>query len=181
MNRGLFLDRDGVICQERNLFYGGTPVTRAEDLEFFPRTEEAFQRMARLDFKLVIVTNQSAIGRGELSREEFERMNEKINQMLGKYGRRFDGIYVCPHVPEENCDCRKPKTGMLLRAERELEIRLRDSIVIGDKTSDIKMGIDAGCRTGLVKTGYGGRDKLCKVEPDFISDDLYSALTEIGK
>lgn len=181
MNRALFLDRDGVISHETNLFYLGNPLTHAEDLRFLPNTELALQLMSQLDFRLIIATNQSAINRGTLKPEELEKMNQKLNLALRKHGRSFDRIYVCPHTPEENCYCRKPKTGMLVQAERELGINLRHSFVIGDKTSDIKMGIDAGCKTILVKTGYGGRDRSFEVTPNFIAEDLYSAIREIGK
>lgn len=180
MKRAIFIDRDGVICEDRNLFYRGAPITKPEHFKWVKNAREALKILSRMEFLLIVVTNQSLINRGLLSVEDFHRINQPINEELRRYEKSLDGLYFCPHLQEENCECRKPKIGMLLRAREEMGIDLAQSWVIGDKTSDVKMGKDAGCRTILVLTGYGGRDYSFKVSPDFTEKDLYDAALRIS-
>lgn len=173
MNKAIFMDRDGVICEEKNLFYNGSPITRPEQFEWIPESKKAFSFLSSLeDFLLVVVTNQSSINKGLLSVEDFYKINQPIYDELKKYGRNLDGLYFCPHIPGEGCECRKPQIGMLLQAKRDLDIDLEKSYFIGDKTSDIKAGNDAGCRTILSLTGYGGKDFQFDAIPNFIISNL---------
>ena len=170
------MDRDGVICEEKNLFYKGSPITLPEQFEWIPQSKEALAFLSKLENTLlVIITNQSSINKGILSLENFHKINKPIYDELRKNNRNLDGLYFCPHLPEENCGCRKPKMGMVLQAKKDLNIDLNKSYFIGDKTSDIKTGKNAGCKTVLVRTGYGGRDYKFNIKPDFITENLWEA------
>lgn len=174
--RAIFLDLDGVVRKEKNLFYTGSPVAKPEHFEWEIGSQEAMQKFSGLkDFFIVIITNQSQIGRNLLKKEDFYEINRPIFEEFRRYNRILDGLYFCPHSEQEKCSCRKPKIGMLLSAKSDLGIDLNRSWVIGDKTSDVKTGKNARCRTIMVRTGYGGRDRLFKVTPDFIVNNLLEA------
>lgn len=173
MKKAIFMDRDGVICKEKNMFYRGSPITLPEQFEWIPESKESFSLLSELeDFLLVIVTNQSSINKGLLSLENFYKINRPIYNELKKYNRKLDGLYFCPHILKESCKCRKPEIGMLLQAKRELDIDLEKSYFIGDKTRDIQTGKNAGCKTVLVLTGYGGKDYTFDIKPDFTIKNL---------
>lgn len=175
MNKAIFLDRDGVIYREKNLFYQGHPITKPEHVEWEDRSKEALQKFSSLDFLLVIITNQAQINRGLLTPSILNEINKPIYDELRKYGRFLDGFYFCPHIPEENCECRKPKLGLIKRAQLDLDLDLKNSWLIGDQTSDIKAGRDSNCKTILIRTGYGGRDNQFSINPDFTTKDLMDA------
>jgi D,D-heptose 1,7-bisphosphate phosphatase len=168
-NRAVILDRDGVINVDRGY------VHRLEDFELIPGVLEALGLLPA-DFKIVIVTNQSGIGRGLFTHEQFRGFMEVLQETLSQRQIRLDGVYYCPHTPSEGCTCRKPATGLLDQAVNELGLDRRRSYVIGDQTSDIKMGEDGGCRTILVKTGTAGRDGRFSVNPDCVAEDLHEAI-----
>lgn len=154
--RAIFLDRDGVINVERNY------VHRIEDFEYLPGALPGLRLLAAQGFQLVVVTNQSGIGRGLYSEAQFEKLNTYMMASLLSEGISISAIYFCPHHPTEGigkyrseCECRKPKPGMLLRAAKEIGIDLRSSVLIGDKRSDIAAGHSAGVGTCvLVRTGH---------------------------
>lgn len=180
MNSAIFLDRDGVICEETNLFYKGTPLTKPEQFKWIKGSMKSMGILSGLDKYLIIITNQTVINKGILEKKEFDKINKVIDDELIKYGRKLDGVYFCPHKKEEGCECRKPKTGLLKMAERDLGINLNESYMIGDKTSDILAGKNAGCKTVLVKTGYSGRDNGYNIVPDFIFRNLLEAAEYIA-
>lgn len=136
--KAVFLDRDGVINRD------GGYVCRAEDFEFLSGVPEALAGFSRLGYELFVVTNQSGIGRGYYSLEDFFSLNEYMLDELAKNGVRIRGVYFCPHAPEANCECRKPRAGMILRAASEWDVDLERSIMIGDKDSDVVAGRAAG-------------------------------------
>jgi len=171
VKRVVFLDRDGVICKEKNLFYGGKPILRPEDFEWIYGSKTALRELKELNFKTFVVTNQSSISKGILNFKQFMRINQPIIEEHPEIH-----FYCCPHRREENCSCRKPKIKFLLQAKKEHGVSLEDSYVIGDKTQDILMGKNAGCKTILVRTGYGGRDELYKVKYDFEVRDFLEAV-----
>lgn len=182
MKRAIFLDRDGVLCKDKNLFYKGSPIVKPEQFEWEDGAKEGLHILSKLDeFLLFLVTNQSVLSTGDLTIEEFHMINSPIYKELKSYGREFDGVYFCPHPRDGGCACRKPRIGMLLRAEKELSIGLKSSYIIGDGTSDIEMGRRVGCKTILVKTGYGGRDGSYLINPDFVEDSLFEAGNLIRK
>lgn len=148
--RAVFLDRDGVIIANR-LDY----VKTWREVQLFPGALEALARLARLNLAVVIVTNQSVIGRGIISLGAADRINERLLETIRKAGGRVDALYMCPHAPDDGCDCRKPAAGMLRRAERELGVDLEGSYFIGDGAEDVWAAQAVGARPILVLTGRG--------------------------
>jgi D-glycero-D-manno-heptose 1,7-bisphosphate phosphatase len=174
--RAVFLDRDGTIMEDSN--YVGD-VTR---VVLIPGADTALKRLQDAGYKLFIVTNQSGVGRGYFTREAVEAIHAHLDEYFGKSGVRFDRYYVCPHHPEDNCDCRKPKPKFLLEAAREYGLDLSRCFMIGDRPSDLQAGINAGTKTILVLTG-AGRDTAAKadVNADFVAEDVGEAATWILK
>lgn len=191
MNEAIFLDRDGVInelvyYEEHGIV--DSPFT-VEQLRIFPWVGEATKKLAEVGYKVVIVSNQPAIAKGHLSQETFERIREKMRGELTGQGALVDGEYYCFHHPDAvieslraNCECRKPKPGLLLQAARKLDIDLSQSWMIGDGLTDVRAGKSAGCRTILL-----GKMKceLCHLmdeedaRPDAIAANLLEAASII--
>lgn len=154
--RALFLDRDGVVNLEKNY------VHKAEDFHFIDGIFEACKAFQEAGYLIVVITNQSGIGRGYYTEADFHGLNDWMKEEFKKHGITIDGIYFCPHHPEEaqgdyrvKCACRKPAPGMILRAAEELGIDLGGSVLVGDKESDIAAGLAAGVgRNYLVRSGH---------------------------
>jgi D-glycero-D-manno-heptose 1,7-bisphosphate phosphatase len=169
VRRAVFLDRDGVI--NRALEREGKPYPSASlsEFEIFPEVPEACRRLKQGGFLLVVATNQPDVGRGTLKREAVEEIHAEMRRRLP-----LDRVEVCYHPGQglSDCDCRKPKPGMLLRAARELGIDLRQSWMVGDRWRDVDCGHAAGCRTIFIDRGYA--EKL-KQQPDFRVKNLLEA------
>ena len=141
--KALFLDRDGVINEDAGYVY------RREDFVFKDGIFEALREFAQAGYALVVVTNQSGIGRGYYTQKHFDELCGFMLDELAKEGGKIEKIYFCPHAPEALCSCRKPKPGMLIKAANELNIDLARSIMIGDKDSDVQAGQSAGVGVNL--------------------------------
>ena len=140
----VILDRDGTMVIDRG--YLADP----DGLAFLPTAPEALRWLYDRGRRLVVVTNQSGVGRGLFSIEQVEAMNVRLYEMVESAGARLSKIYFCPHAPEANCICRKPNLGLMARAAAELNFDPRKSVVIGDKESDIEFGCRAGAKTILL-------------------------------
>lgn len=175
----IFLDRDGVIVTERDfsdIGIAGPRLTRKEDIEIYPGVKEALLLFKRKGFLIIVITNQSIVGSGVITTSVLNAVNSEINTALGGI---IDSFYCCTHRAEANCSCRKPKTGLIDRAVAEWGIDLSRSWLIGDKTSDIQTGQNAGIQTVLVKTGYGGRDRKYDATPLMSVDTISDAAVRI--
>jgi D-glycero-D-manno-heptose 1,7-bisphosphate phosphatase len=170
--RFVILDRDGTIIEERE--YLSDP----EQVTLIPGVGAALRELLGMRFGLVVITNQSGIGRGFFDQIQLERVHERLRKLLESESVHLDRLYVCPHKPEDDCNCRKPKLGLLQKAAEDLGFRLQDSIVVGDKASDMEMGRMAGAITFLVRTGYGSQTEKVAVA-DFVVDDLAAATASI--
>jgi D-glycero-D-manno-heptose 1,7-bisphosphate phosphatase len=147
----IFLDRDGVIIDNRADY-----VKSVAEVRFIPGALAALARVARLGaHRLVIVTNQSAIGRGLITPAAAQAVNDHVRREIEAAGACLDGLYVCPHHPDAGCDCRKPAPGLLLQAAEALNLDLSASVMIGDALSDVQAGQAAGAHALLVRTGRG--------------------------
>ena len=177
----VFLDRDGVLNELRG--YIRTP----EELVLIPGAAQAVRSLNRQGLRAVVVTNQPVLARGECTPEALRRVHAKLDTELGREGAYIDALYVCPHHPHSgfpgevaalkiDCECRKPKIGLILEAAAELNIDLAQSWMIGDSTPDLLAARRSGLRSILVRTGEGGRDGRCPAEPDFTADDLPAAV-----
>jgi D-glycero-D-manno-heptose 1,7-bisphosphate phosphatase len=155
MRRAVFIDRDGVICRNRN-----NHVRSWEEFVFLPDALEALTRLARSDLYIIVITNQAIINRHMVSAEMVEDIHARMVQAIETTGGRVDRVMYCPHRPDEHCTCRKPKPGLLLRAAEELELDLAHSYLIGDAETDMKAGRAAGCQRYLVLTGRGQRQLI---------------------
>jgi D-glycero-D-manno-heptose 1,7-bisphosphate phosphatase len=171
LNRAIFIDRDGVINELVDRY-----VTSWRQFRFLPNSLKALKKLANSDYKIIIITNQSAVGRGLLQQETVQDIHSRMLAKIQAQGGRIDGIFMCAHKPEDYCGCRKPKIGLLKLAASSFNIDLKNSWFVGDNTMDIKTGRNAGCRTILVKTGYGGKDGLFKVKPNHIAENLLDAI-----
>jgi D-glycero-D-manno-heptose 1,7-bisphosphate phosphatase len=178
---GVFLDRDGTVTVERGY------ISSPQDVEFYPNSVEAIRRLNRIAVPVVVVSNQSGIARGLLTENKLKQIHARMEYLLRSQGVHIDGVYYCPHHPDfgppkyrRDCDCRKPATGMLREASRQLNIDLSSSYVVGDKTTDVMLGKNAGCASVLVLTGFGTleleRLGASTVDgPDFVAPDLLAA------
>jgi D-glycero-D-manno-heptose 1,7-bisphosphate phosphatase len=176
LTAAIFLDRDGVIIENRASY-----VRSWSDVVFLPQALAALQRISKLNYRVVIVTNQSGIGRGLIAPATADDINERLVAEIQDAGGRIDAVYMCPHTPADHCRCRKPAPGMLQAATRDLGIDLSQSLLIGDALSDLKAGLRAGVgRVALVRSGRGAAQAaLASAErlPLFpIYEDLAEAL-----
>lgn len=172
----VLLDRDGTIIAERS--YLSDP----DQVELLPGTVEGLRRLQRMGCGLVVITNQSGIGRGYFTETQLARIHECMKALLTKEQVRLDGIYICPHRPEEHCSCRKPEPGLVFAAAADMGFEPSECLVIGDKPSDIELGRRIRATTFLVRTGYGNQtasESAC--QPDYIVDDLNAASQIIQK
>ncbi len=172
MKKAVFIDRDGVLVEDPGF------VHKLEDFKLIKNAVEGLKLLK--NYKLFIVTNQSGIGRGYYTLKDFENFNNHLISTLKKYSINIEKTYYCPHKPEDNCDCRKPKTKFLKDAEKYFEIDLKKSYVLGDRKSDFDMGKAAGCTTIHVWTGKGIKHKN-EINSDYSAKDLVDAAQWIVK
>ncbi len=184
MSKAVFLDRDGTLNEDPG--YIGNP----NSVKLFPGVPDALKILSKdLNYKLIVVSNQSGIARGILTHRDVKLVNDKINSLLENFGVRIDKFFYCPSHPdfnsEEECKCRKPSPKMIFDAEEEFQVDLSKSFLIGDAKTDIECGKNAGVKTILVKTGYGGEHfyQLQKENnlPNFVAQNLLDASAYILK
>lgn len=170
----VFMDRDGTINEEVEY------LSRPGDVRLIPGAAEAIRLLNEAGVPAIVVTNQAGVGRGYLSEAEVAEIHNELARQLADQGAHLDAIYHCPHRPDDRCDCRKPKPGMLERAARDFRLALKRCFVIGDKVSDLEAGYRVSCRMVLVLTGYGtdSREELkdYTFQPDFVAADLLEAV-----
>jgi D-glycero-D-manno-heptose 1,7-bisphosphate phosphatase len=174
MRGAVFLDRDGTINEEVD--YLDDP----DRLRLIPGAAEAIRLLNHASMLVIVVSNQAGVGRGYFSTVTVEAIHQQLAKQLAIHGACVDANYYCPHHPNEGCECRKPKAGMLLQASRKHGIDMRRAFIVGDKVSDLDAGRRVGCRTVLVLTGYGEQAREDLVysifQPDYISSNLCDAV-----
>lgn len=174
--RAVFVDRDGTLNVEVNYLY------RVDDLQLIPGAAQAIRSLNHAGYLVIVVTNQAGIARGYYAESDLHTLHEHMAAQLAADGARIDAFYFCPHHPDRTgaCSCRKPEPGMLLTAARDHAIDLAQSWLIGDTAGDIGAGVAAGCRTILVRTGYGARTESDsggrQSRPDAVVDDIGAAV-----
>jgi D-glycero-D-manno-heptose 1,7-bisphosphate phosphatase len=179
MKRAVFIDRDGTINVEKEYLY------LAGDFEFITGAVEAIRMLNEAGFLVVVVTNQSGVARGYYTEEDVHLLHRHIASQLELSGGRVDAWFYCPHHPSGRgsyalpCRCRKPQPGMLLEAARRYDIDLEASYMIGDKLVDAEAGMAAGCRSILVRTGYGAAEATSLPDGVTVVDDLLAAVKRI--
>lgn len=171
----IFLDRDGVINRDSPEY-----IKSRSEFEFLPTSLDAIRLLNQNGYLIIVITNQSAIVRGMISSEELLAIHRMMCETVKHYGGEIREVFYCPHHPDDNCDCRKPKPGMILQAARKYDIDLAHSVMIGDSATDIGCARNAGCgKAILVKTGYRNNQEEIlakkKILPDAVCDDLMAA------
>ena len=179
MTKAVLLDRDGTIVEEINYLHEPAKAVLER------RVAPALQKLHQAGYLLVLITNQSGIGRGLFTEDDFRAVNARIEEMLAPEGIPIAGVYFCPHHPTEAqgdfrraCDCRKPQPGMLRAAIRDHGLDPEQCFMVGDHLKDVQAGQAVGIRSVLLRTGHGAEhaDNLGDVRPDFIAEDLYDAV-----
>jgi len=181
----VFLDRDGTLSHEVGY------VNDLSRFELYPYSVAAVRALNRAGFLAIVATNQAGVARGYYPESVIHEVHDALRARMSEGGARLDGVYVCMHHPSvgeppyrQECDCRKPKPGMLLRAARELDVELRRSYVIGDREGDLKLAWNVGARAVMVKSGYGRGELRWNApqwarQPDFVAEHLLEAVERI--
>ena len=168
--KAAFIDRDGTLIEEVNF------LSSVEDLRVFPYTLEALKLLKDAGFLVIVLTNQSGIGRGIVEEQAMHAIHDAMQLQLDGM---IDAFYFCPHLPCDGCTCRKPALGMIESAASDYSIDLDGSWMIGDKKIDVETGRNAGIRSAMVMTGYGrAHSKLLETKPDVLAEDLLAAVRE---
>ena len=175
----IFLDRDGVIIENRPNY-----VRSWADVAIYPQALEALVALGDTPYKIILVTNQSAVGRGIISLETANRINERLIRVIEERNGRIDAPYLCPHAPWEGCACRKPQPGLLLRAAQEHNLDLSRSLMIGDALTDLEAGLAAGvAEVILLGTGRGQEQaqlpEAACFAPLLFFDNLFAVLNTL--
>jgi D-glycero-D-manno-heptose 1,7-bisphosphate phosphatase len=175
LDKVIFLDRDGVINRDSPDY-----IKRWDEFEFLPGSLEALNLLTRAGYHLILITNQSIINRGMVPMEVLDHTHRRLREAVAAAGGQIFDIFFCPHRPDENCACRKPKPGLILQAQARHGIDLAQTVMIGDSGRDIRCGRNAGCgATILVRTGYKTdvEQRLAAeaVLPDAVAADLLAA------
>ena len=182
--KAFFIDRDGTINKYIPF------IDKIEDFELLEDVDKAIRAINSSEWLAIVITNQPQVARGQLEEEDVKYMHKKMEYLLGLKSAKLDAIYFCPHHPDKGfvgenkiykieCNCRKPKPGLYLKAQDKFNIDLSQSVYIGDTTRDIAVTKEVGGTSILLRCGLGGEDKKYDVEPDFMCNNLYSAVKTI--
>lgn len=181
-HRAVFLDRDGTINEEMGY------INHIERFHLLPQSAQAIRLLNQYGWKVVVITNQSGVARGYFPESLIHQVHQKMKDHLREEGAYLDAIYYCPHHPDvgfppyrQKCQCRKPATGLIEQAVKDLDLDLARSYVVGDRGMEIEFGHRVGAKTILVLTGYGkGEWQYCRnqwnVQPDYVAEDLFHAV-----
>lgn len=181
-HKAAFLDRDGTIIEENGY------ISKINQVEFIPGSIEAIKILKSLGYKIIIVSNQSGVAQGFFTEKSLKKVNQYLLKKLRQKKAEVDGLYYCPHHPRVglrkykiDCDCRKPRTGLVKLAVKKHNLKLDGSFVVGDKLSDVGLGKNAKTKSILVLTGYGRKESQkignsSKARPDFIAKNLLEAV-----
>jgi D-glycero-D-manno-heptose 1,7-bisphosphate phosphatase len=171
----IFLDRDGVIIENRANY-----VRSWADVEIYPQALEALAQVSHSPYKIIIVTNQSVVGRGIIALSEAQSINDRLVSEIVRSGGRIDATFMCPHTPKDGCGCRKPKPGLLLQAAQAHAIDMGHSIMIGVALSDLLAGQAAGVgQVALVRTGRGAAQSSLPEMATLASIHIYDQLKNV--
>ena len=171
MNKAIFLDRDGIINDDKRGY-----VYKIKDLRIIPGAINGLKILQDTGYKLIIITNQSGIASGYYTKKDYFNLRKELCKILKEHNIIIDAEYFCPHHPDDDCGCRKPQIGMLEKAAKDFHLNLNQCWMIGDKPSDILAGKNAGCKTIHVLTG---EEKNPITYADFVAKDLIEAANDI--
>jgi len=171
----VYLDRDGTLNFDPGY------LNQPEQLRLLPGAGQAVARLNRAGFKTVVLSNQSGLARGLITQDQLEAIHQRLRELLAEDGARLDGVFVCPHHPDEGCACRKPAPGLVHRAQRELGVSPDNAIVIGDKASDVELARNVGALAVFVRSGNVPEEEQARMAerglaPDYVARDLTGAV-----
>ena len=172
----ILLDRDGTIIHDKH--YLSDP----DGVELLPGAAEGLRALAEMGFKFAVLTNQSGVGRGYFNEASVHACNARLSELLAKHGVRIEAYFHCPHTPDDDCGCRKPKTGLMDQAAESLGFDPAKSYMVGDKVADIGLGVASGAVAVLVRTGKGqAQEERCRDLPHHVADDLRGVAEIVAK
>lgn len=179
-NKAVFIDRDGTINVD--VHYLDYP----DKFEMYPGVGNGIKKLKENGFKIIVITNQSGIARGYLTEKQLSNIHERMEKEFQKFDVVLDGIYYCPHHPDDNCNCRKPKTGLFEKAINEHDIDVKQSYMLGDKILDVGAGKKIGVRTIIIPEPQVREELIykkneCENNPDYVADDFMDAVEWILK
>lgn len=171
----IFLDRDGVI--NRDPGFGGY-VTSWQKFEFLPGAPQAIKKLNQAGYEVVVLSNQAGVSKGLYSRQDLDEITENMLRELKKVGAEVRAVHYCLHQDNDNCTCRKPKTGLFFEATRDLEVNFADTYFVGDNRRDVLAAQGIGCKSIFVLSGNTRLEEM-DAEPNFIAQDLLQAVEKI--
>ncbi len=176
--KAIFIDRDGVINKDPAGWTEHSYVTDPKDLHILPGAIEALKLLDRSNIKVIVISNQAGVAKGYFTKEKLAEVTSKMLDEIGKKGTRIEEVYYCMHQDKDNCNCRKPETGMLERAISKYNIDTRETYFIGDGEVDVIAGKRMGLRTIFVLSGKTSREDMRKwlAKPDYVFNDLLAAV-----
>ncbi len=178
MQKAIFIDRDGVINKDPGGWTKYSYVTKWEEFFFIDGSVEALKKLKCAGYKVFVISNQGGISKGYFSQKDLDALNIKILEAVEKGGGRIDGLFYCPHHDKDNCECRKPKTGLIEQAARTMRIDFVNTYLVGDSVGDVDAGKRMGMKTILVLSGKTLIADLAKweIRPDYIKKNLLEAV-----
>ena len=173
--KAIFLDRDGVINRDPGF---GDYIKSWEEFQFLPGSIEAIKKLTESGYEIFVISNQAGVSKGLYPQEALDEITRNMLKAIESSGGRVRSVTYCPHLPEQGCNCRKPKTGMIEGATKGFDIDFKETYFIGDSRLDVGVGRNAGCKTILLLTGKENPDgiKDWSLKPDFIKKDLKEAV-----
>jgi len=168
--RFVILDRDGTVIVDKD------HLTDPQQVELIPKAATAIKTLNDFGLGVIIVTNQTVVGNRHISLKDLESIHKKMLNMLSREEATINSVYVCPHKVEDNCSCRKPKSGLIEQALKDHDFDPKKSFMVGDKKSDIELGKNIGATTILVRTGYGKQTEKEGINPNYVVDSLEGIL-----
>jgi len=183
MNRIIFIDRDGVINKDPGGWTRYSYVTRWKDFYFLPGAKRAIKRLSENGYSIVVISNQAGVGKGYYSLIRLNSITRKMLEELKRFGGKIRRVYYCVHQSKDNCPCRKPKDGLLKKAEKNLKVKIAGSYFIGDSIVDVEAGKKAKLKTVLVLSGKSSRRDIkgWAIKPDHVVKNLEEAVSLILK
>ena len=183
MEKLIFIDRDGVINKDPGGWTKYNYVTKRDEFFFIDGSIKALKKLKEAGYKICLISNQGGISKGYFTQEDLDRLNEHMLEEIKKGGGEIDGLYYCPHHDRDNCECRKPKTGLIEQALRKKSVDIKNTFIIGDSMQDIEVGKRMGMKTILVLSGKTplAETKNWQVQPDCIKKDLLTAVEWVLK
>ncbi|TLY22350.1 MAG: HAD family hydrolase [Nitrospirae bacterium] len=171
----VYLDRDGTLNFDPGY------LNQPEQLQLLPGVGQAVARLIRAGFMTVVLSNQSGLARGLITQDQLEAIHQRLRELLAEDGAWLDGIFVCPHHPDDGCTCRKPAPGLVHRAQRKLDVSPDHAIVIGDKATDMELARNVGALAVFVRSGNAYEEEQARmaergVTPDYVARDLTEAV-----